>query len=312
MRTFASSIAVAAIAFSLATPANAQVPRTWVSHNGLAGNAAAGCSAQQPCDTFANAFSVTALNGEINCLDSGSYGPVGITRSVTIDCSGQAGTIYTGLADGIQIYDATAAVKLRNLLINGFGSYGINITSVGSVTVENCVIRNFGIAGIYAAPTGSLQLNVTDSLIADQPNGGPFGGIMVVPQGSATVNFVFDHIRVENNIGNNIFVQASGTGLITGLIRDSVLTGSPGVGVYADAGNTGTATVSLTRTESINNANGVWANNGAAVILNNSTIQINGIGLKATNGGAVFSYGNNAINGNQPGGSASPILIGLH
>jgi hypothetical protein len=33
----------------------------------------------------------------------------------------------------------------------------------------------------------------------------------------------------------------------------------------------------------------------------------------AANGGAIFSYGNNAINGNQPGGiGTTPILIGLH
>jgi hypothetical protein len=49
------------------------------------------------------------------------------------------------------------------------------------------------------------------------------------------------------------------------------------------------------------------------MILNNSTVQVNGTGLSANTGGAIFSYGNNLINGNQPGGvSTAPILIGLH
>jgi hypothetical protein len=52
------------------------------------------------------------------------------------------------------------------------------------------------------------------------------------------------------------------------------------------------------------NGTGVVSVNGAAVILNNSTVQTNGTGLNATSGGAIFSYGNNPINGNQPGGRA--------
>jgi hypothetical protein len=36
-------------------------------------------------------------------------------------------------------------------------------------------------------------------------------------------------------------------------------------------------------------------------------------GNAAESGGAIFSYGNNPINGNQPGGiGTAPIVIGLH
>jgi hypothetical protein len=35
--------------------------------------------------------------------------------------------------------------------------------------------------------------------------------------------------------------------------------------------------------------------------------------LNAANGGVIFSFGNNAINGNQPNGDGTaPIVIGLH
>jgi hypothetical protein len=321
MRTLASSILFAAVGLGLTIPLAAAVPDStiFVSHTG---SDAAGCgNVFNPCATFATALATVPVGGVISCLDSGSYGPLNIGQPVTIDCGGQPSSITATSGNGITITGTGIVVTLRGLNINadvvsGGGQYGIAISASGAVTIENCVIENFirfAGAGINVTPTGSLQLNVTDTLIVNNSPPGPFGGIMVVPSGSGTVNFVFDRIRVENNIGNNIFAQASGTGVITGLIRDSVLTGSPGVGVYADAGNTATATVTLNRTDSVGNVSGAWANNGAAIILNNSTIQLNAIGLKATNGGAIFSYGNNTINGNQPGGiGTAPILIGQH
>jgi hypothetical protein len=76
---------------------------------------------------------------------------------------------------------------------------------------------------------------------------------------------------------------------------------------------TASVTVSLDHTRVSGNGTGVVSMNGAAVILNSSSVQANGTGLSATSGGAIFSYGNNPINGNQPGGiGAAPIVIGLH
>jgi hypothetical protein len=69
-------------------PAYAQASRTWVSGVGDDNNAVNGCSRTAPCKTFAGAISVTATNGEIDCIDPDGYGTVTITKSITIDCTG--------------------------------------------------------------------------------------------------------------------------------------------------------------------------------------------------------------------------------
>ncbi len=57
--------------------------RTWVSGGGDDSN---DCSRTTPCQTFAGAIDKTAAGGEINCLDASNFGPVTITKSITIDC----------------------------------------------------------------------------------------------------------------------------------------------------------------------------------------------------------------------------------
>ena len=64
------------------SPMQAQAPRTWVSGFGDDANA---CSRTAPCKTFAGAIGKTAVAGQIHVLDSGDYGAVTITKSVTID-----------------------------------------------------------------------------------------------------------------------------------------------------------------------------------------------------------------------------------
>src|SRR5436305_14311036 len=84
----------------VASIANAQATRTWVSGVGDDINP---CSRTAPCKTFAGAISKTASPGIINCLDSGSFGAVTITKSITIDCTGNFAGILTGGVQGIVV-----------------------------------------------------------------------------------------------------------------------------------------------------------------------------------------------------------------
>ncbi len=59
------------------------VVQTWVSS---AGDDNDDCSIATPCQSFAGAFAKTTAGGEINCLNPGDYGPIVITKSITIDC----------------------------------------------------------------------------------------------------------------------------------------------------------------------------------------------------------------------------------
>ena len=63
---------------AIAAPAT----RTWVSGVGDDLNP---CSRTAPCKTFAGALTKTALDGEIDALDSGEFGPADIRQGVTID-----------------------------------------------------------------------------------------------------------------------------------------------------------------------------------------------------------------------------------
>jgi hypothetical protein len=325
MRTSASSIAVAAIAIALTVPAalGATANRTWVSHSGLSGNAGLNppCTPTNPCDTFATALGATNAGGEINCLDNGSYGAVAIAKSVTIDCDGQLGAIdAVASSNGVTINSATAVVKLRKLTINGNGGIGsgVSIQSAAAVIIENCVIQNFtgsqslGIA-VQSTSSNASQLSVSDTLIVNNTDGANNAGLLISNNGSGPISFALDRVRVEHNASYGVAVSASGTstGTVAGVIRDSVVTGSGFSGILADA-FTAPATVSLDHTHVAGNGTGVISTNGAAVILNNSTVQTNHLGLSA-GGGAIFSYDNNAINGNQPGGNGStPTSIALH
>src|SRR5438093_12513864 len=67
---------------TLPSLAQAQATRTWVSGVGDDLNP---CTRTAPCKTFAGALTKTALDGEIDALDSGEFGPADITQGVTID-----------------------------------------------------------------------------------------------------------------------------------------------------------------------------------------------------------------------------------
>src|SRR5437764_3227806 len=123
---FASTI------LTLASLSQAQATRTWVSGVGDDVNP---CSRTAPCKTFAGALSKTVAGGEIDVLDPGGFGPVIISKSITIDGTGVLASILAGSSNGITIEASskenvnTISVRLRGLSINGLGSgvNGINV-----------------------------------------------------------------------------------------------------------------------------------------------------------------------------------------
>src|SRR6267143_315377 len=120
---------VVCFTLALASMAQAQATRTWVSGVGDDANP---CSRTAPCKTFAGAISKTATDGEIDALDPGGFGAVTITKSITIDGCCMVGILAAGTT-GI-IVNVTAAgdvrktVRLRNISMNGAatGVNGIN------------------------------------------------------------------------------------------------------------------------------------------------------------------------------------------
>jgi hypothetical protein len=142
MRHFSLPIGILAIACGLlagATTAQA-VPETWVSRTGSDGGT---CPITAPCKTFQAAFFQTTTGGTINVLTSGNFGPVAITKSISIVAQGVEAVISTAAGGAAIRVLAGAAdiVSLRGLTIDVSGSQGISFVSGAALHVQNCVIR---------------------------------------------------------------------------------------------------------------------------------------------------------------------------
>src|SRR5882762_2323519 len=180
-------LSVAVLTLTFASLASALPSRTWVAGNGADSNP---CSRTAPCLTFQGALPQTAAGGEINCVDAGDYGPIVITKALTIDCVGTLGSILVPAAStGVTVNAGSSdVITLRNLSINGggnMGTTGVGYPAAAAVHLEN--VRIFNMAGycIISNSSGSTLLTVDDSTISDCG----FTGIKVLTSsGTAAVN----------------------------------------------------------------------------------------------------------------------------
>src|SRR5258708_15964437 len=203
-----------ALMLSAAT-AQAQATRTWVSGVGDDANP---CSSTAPCKTFAGAISKTAAGGIINCLDSGGFGDVTITKAITIDCLYVHGGVLASLTNAINVNVAsTDIVTLRGLSIEGVGSgyIGVNHIGGGTLHIELCTITGFRASsalGVNFAPTSGGELYIEDSFINDNGVGSTGGGVQIRPTGSGGALAVLSHVRVNNNVVGVIADGGGGSG----------------------------------------------------------------------------------------------------
>lgn len=304
---------LAAVCGLLATaaPVWAAAAETWVSGTGSNEGT---CPFTAPCRTFAFAHGVTNNGGSINVLSSGNFGPVKINRSISIVADGVAAVINTGLPGGAAIIVEAAAdriVSLRGLTIDlhGTANTGISFVSGAALHVQNCVIRR-SINGIGFFPaSGTSELTVADSAIADTS----LYGILVRPTGNGGAKVVLDRVRVENAGAGIVFTGSSTSGSITATVRDSVAAGSnTGAGIFASEGGSGTTVVMIDRTASVNNFDGIAAVGAGAIIrIGDSTVSGNATGLNPVSGGTIESFGTNKVRGNTTDGAPTGLPIAM-
>jgi hypothetical protein len=294
---------IVAILLSLPTPALAQAVRTWVSGVGDDANP---CSRTAPCKTFAGAISKTATNGEINVLDSGGFGAVNITKSITIDGQGALASILASGTNGVIINGAGIVVTLRNLTINGANSTvgnGIRIINASAVVLDNVTIENFGGAspsngrGIVIETSANIRVSVLNSRLSNLN----FIGIHSTPT-AGNVTLDVDNSTVTRGGSTAIQLRQN----TTGTISRSSLTNNGGAGVSTELS---TVTAMISNSILANNVFGVFNGNGG-----NPTTRLfaNTITGNTTDGlrivtGSVFSHGNNAIRGNT--GNETPTQV---
>jgi hypothetical protein len=286
----------------LAVPASAQATRTWVSGVGDDANP---CSRTAPCKTWAGAISKTAPGGEIDNLDSGGFGALTITKSITID--GGGGSVASTLVAGTNGFNINAAstdvVIIKNMrfagLVNGnstasAGLTGIQLTTAGTVIIENCDINGFANNGIAVVPTTPMKVSISKVHIQNSAFSTGNAGILVKPNG-ANASVTIANSYIENTL-NGIFADGSGgTGIVNVNVTNSVITSSANNGVtISGQANTYTATVVNSMINYSIGTGAVVAGSASSLTLGGDTITNNVTGASQA-GGTLNSYKNNQI-----------------
>jgi parallel beta helix pectate lyase-like protein len=257
---------------------SAQPQRTFVSaKTGSDGNP---CSRDLPCRNFLAAVTAAAVNGEVIVLDSGGYGPVTISKSISLIApSGVYAGITVFSGDGINSEPGpTGVVRVSGLSLNSLGGARGIVSSGQSLSVESCAIDGFTNMGVFFVGEAGYELSITDSVFREGYNHVRIHG------GKA----VLDRNRFEgwSNIG--VYVTSADV-----MVRNSVA--AQGNGAFLSSNG---SVLMIENSAAFNNSIwGVLADPGT-VLLSNSIFTRNGTGVFVSGGGIAYSFGNNAIHGN--------------
>jgi len=288
----------------LSSPVYAQATRTWVSGVGDDVNP---CSRTAPCKTFAGAISKTAASGEINCLDSGGFGALTITKAISIICdSVEAGVLVAGTNGFVVSAGASDVVVLRGLDIEGTGSGldGVKFNTGAVLRIEKCNIRGFLGApgnGIHFAPTGNSQLVVLDSVIADNNKGANSAGILIQPTGSGAASGILDGVALLNN-GNGVILDGTLTtaSALFMVMRNSNASGNAGTGIsVVTVAGKAKASLAVSHTAATNNNTGLSSTGPSSqMTIAYSNVSANITGTTFTAPARIQSYQTNQLLGN--------------
>ncbi len=305
MKRFMQHLA-AAIVLVCTSGAAPAVQRAFVSAiAGSESNQISGCPATEPCRTFGTAVAVVDAGGEVVAMDSGAYGAVTLSSSVSLIA---APGVYAGItafpgANGVTVTAPGIRVSLRGLSINGMGgSHGVLLTQGATLTLENCRISDFSLPGSAAVHLGgNASLRIVDSLLRDNDRG------ISLTDGAAAD--LLNTRLLGNQYG--VFVSASGTSS-TVQISDSHLTGNAAAGIYAQA-LSAPVQLDLARSTIASGGHGIrLAGNGSgalatAILSDNVIVNNSGWGIYNESGSVVRSLQNNTVQANSGGANFAPL-----
>lgn len=215
------AIAVVLLAISHSPPAQAQATRTWVSGVGDDANP---CSRTAPCKTFAGAISKTAAGGQISVLDSGGFGAVTITKSISIVAEGAEGGILAALTNGIIVNaQLTDEVSLHGLTIEGAGSglNGVRFLNGGALHIRHCLIRGFQSASGTAAIDIQTTGNTSRTFVSDTTLSKNHSGVHVKPGSPGSAVVFLDRVVMDRNTNFGIRADARATVRMNNLVLTS-------------------------------------------------------------------------------------------
>ena len=304
MRNYSKLAGLAAAAFLAllwAAPAQAQAVRTWVSGVGDDVNP---CSRTAPCKTFAGAIPKTAVNGEIDVLDPGSFGPLTIFKSITIDGGGNVAGVSNASAgsNGFSITTAGITATIRNITINGIGlgANGIKVFQPAQVNVVNVTISGNTGSGIDIEPAAAGgQVFLSNVHIHDNA----VNGILVKGAGGAATQLTMDNVFLDNNV-NGLRVEDGGKVSVA----HTTATGNTN-GFQAISAASPSAIV-IKSSMAAGNTNGLATSGAnAAMVISDMAIYDNATAGISSPTGTVYTFGNNYnANNGTPGPVHAPVL----
>ena len=256
----------------------------------------------------------TIPGGEIDVLDPGDFGPLTITRAISIynDAFGVGGTIPGPATSGIIINAGIKdIVNLRGLFLDGAtasGTSAVVFNSGAALNIENCVIQGFSGSGIELLPgvgsASTARISVHDTSILN--NG---SGVLIKPTGGIAAAAAFQGVTINNNLGGGLRVDGTGgSGAVNVAIADSSVSFNASNGFNAVSGP-GNVTLDIMRViVQSNGSSGIQSTGStASVTVGRSMIRGNVVGVTAIGGANLLSYSNNQVTGNNSNGSFTGV-----
>ncbi len=227
------------IFLALPLPSLAAV-QTYVASSGSDANTASDCARSTPCRNFTAALGVTDAGGEIIVLDSGSYNPVSINKSVAVIAPpGVYAGIPVSSGAGIEVTATGANVRLRGLTLRGAGGVnGIAMSVTGTLLIENCVISGFTNAGLS---TGSSGVSVSTRVLNSRFYSNDWGVRFL----EGTAGVVADS-EFHSNVTGGLSVEASGAGASISASIERSSFANNNRGIYASLASSAAARVDVT------------------------------------------------------------------
>ena len=192
---------IVAFAFALTLQSFAQAaPRTFVASTGNDANTASNCPVTAPCQSFAAAYSVTNVGGEIIALDTAGYGSVTITNSVAIIAIQRAFVKVNASSTGITI--TGGSVFLTNIEVTGLGN--ANTTGISVSGGAHLILKNSALVRLATGlSVSSSKADVIDSdIVSDDLGVSTTGTGVDIGANGGSVPFAGGPTEVRFNGGN--------------------------------------------------------------------------------------------------------------
>jgi hypothetical protein len=299
-----------ALASCIATPASAAT----AAYLARAGSGTT-CTFTAPCNTMQFAISVAGVAGEVICLDKANFGSASIIQSVTISCGDD---LWEAPGGEIRILTpAGSSVSIEGLVLDGTGLSGtaVAFTGQGSLSLNRVRVGNnigSNSDGLLFQPTGRATLHVSNSIFYNNGGSGTGGGIVINPQSGGSAEVALERVIVNGNVFGIAADGSNSTAGINMTIADSMVGGNSQDGIIAVTPSGGAPIgVYVKNTKSVNNTFGIRSiGPNVTVRADGSAVIGNTTGLSFSSGGALLTFGNNAVRTNGVDGAFSgPVAL---